>query len=181
MAERPAYNAGKLAQLMLYIASVSERDPRFGATKLAKLLYFADFEAYRELGKPITGAIYVRRPNGPMPHEFRPVREKLVSDRLAALRTEPLGDDIARERLIALQPADISAFSGEEISIVDKVIRTLWESTAAEVSDLSHQAPGWQFAKPSEEIPYEAACLPKQPTVFDEDEIAWAEEMASTL
>ena len=30
-------------------------DERFGAVKLNKILYFADFEAYRRLGEPITG------------------------------------------------------------------------------------------------------------------------------
>lgn len=36
----------RLAELILYIAEKCERDPNFGATKLNKILTFADFSAY---------------------------------------------------------------------------------------------------------------------------------------
>lgn len=40
----------KMKELILYLASRSEEDPRFSATKLNKLLFYCDFTAYRRLG-----------------------------------------------------------------------------------------------------------------------------------
>ena len=40
-----------------------------------------------------------------------------------------------RERLIALRDPKLKVFGTEEISIVDRVIRKLWDMSAAEVSD----------------------------------------------
>jgi hypothetical protein len=35
----------KMKELILYLASKSEDDPRFSSTKLNKLLFYCDFEA----------------------------------------------------------------------------------------------------------------------------------------
>ena len=44
------FNEGKFRELILYVARRSEDDKYFGAVKLNKILYFSDFNAYRELG-----------------------------------------------------------------------------------------------------------------------------------
>ena len=60
----------RLAELILYIAEKCEHDPGFGAVKLNKILAFADFSSYFETGKPITGAEYMRLPQGPAPRRL---------------------------------------------------------------------------------------------------------------
>ncbi|MEP6936295.1 MAG: type II toxin-antitoxin system antitoxin SocA domain-containing protein [Nitrospirota bacterium] len=47
------------------IAHKGKTDPRLGSVKLNKLLYYADFTAYRNLEKAITGAEYQHLPEGP--------------------------------------------------------------------------------------------------------------------
>jgi hypothetical protein len=61
----------RLRELILYIAARCERDPRFGATKLNKILLFADFLAYFRRRRPITGVEYMRLPNGPAPRRLK--------------------------------------------------------------------------------------------------------------
>lgn len=61
------YSEEKLRELILYIAQKSKTDPRCGAVKLNKLLYYADFSAYRLLGRAITGAEYQHLKKGRRP------------------------------------------------------------------------------------------------------------------
>jgi hypothetical protein len=46
------FDKEKFKELVLYLAEKCETDPSFGVTKLNKLLYYCDFVAYSELGKP---------------------------------------------------------------------------------------------------------------------------------
>lgn len=71
-----------------------------------------------------------------------------------------------QQKLLALREPDLSDFTGEEIAIVQEVIRLLWFRDASEVSDLSHQFIGWQIAALGEVIPYSTVALgtPRPPT-----------------
>ncbi len=48
----------KLRELIIHVATLSGMDEPFGATKLNKILFNADFEAYRQWGKSISGQEY---------------------------------------------------------------------------------------------------------------------------
>ena len=55
----------KLACLIHYIVWKCSDPTLLGATKLNKVLWYADAFAYMERGTPITGVTYVKRPFGP--------------------------------------------------------------------------------------------------------------------
>ena len=57
----------------------STRPDELGKTKLAKVLFFADLDAYRRTGKPITEATYVKRQHGPMPEQLYTAIKALAS------------------------------------------------------------------------------------------------------
>ena len=147
----------RLKQLILYVSGRCEDDPTFGATKLNKILYFSDFFSYLKRGKPVTGAVYQRLNNGPAPKRLVPLRDELVEGRQLVVMPKKFHD---REQLrtIALEAPDLEVFTGDGIALVDEVIRVLWGKTAAEVSELSHDA-GWRSAGHQENIPYQAAYL----------------------
>src|SRR5438309_448212 len=67
-------NEGKLRELIIHVARLSERDDSFGAIKLNKLLFKADFKAYAMWGKPLSGVEYFALENGPAP---RPMKKLL--------------------------------------------------------------------------------------------------------
>ncbi|HET6882809.1 MAG TPA: Panacea domain-containing protein [Pirellulales bacterium] len=146
----------KLRELILHICRRSEGDPKFGATKLNKLLFYADFLAYRQLGVPITGHSYQRLPNGPAPRSIVPF-----------LRSMEARGDIARSehdyfgkkqiKAVALRDADLSRFTGAEIGLVDSIIGDCWGKTAKQISDMSHRFIGWMLAEDGETIPYSVA------------------------
>ena len=70
-------NVEKLRELVLYIAEQSECDSAFGMTKLNKLLFFSDFQAYLSTGNAITGEEYQKLPNGPAPRKILPVMQSM--------------------------------------------------------------------------------------------------------
>lgn len=153
---KAAYNKDKFRELILYLAERSESDPKFGETKLNKLLFYADFIAYRELGEPITGARYQKLEWGPAAIPLVPVERELVEGGELVVRPNLIGG-WTQKKPIALRGADLSRFSGPEIALVDRVIDGLLLYGAIQVSELSHEVPAWQVAAYKEEIPYETA------------------------
>ena len=156
-------NAGesdqRLGELMLFIAKRCEDDPCFGATKLNKIIFFADFFAFRRTGKSITGCDFMRLPQGPAPRRLLPVRNRLMEDGRAILRDVALWSGHTQQRLTPLSEPDISQFSARDIAIVTSVIEHLWKKNAEEVSGLSHELPAWQLADDGETIPLESAFI----------------------
>ena len=152
----PRYQPDKFRELILYLAERSEAHPRFGETKLNKLLFYSDFIAYRELGRPITGARYQRLRWGPAAVPLMPVQAEMEAEGQLVVRTGLLGTR-AQQRPIALRSPDLSKFNGAEIALVDDLIEELWDLYAVEVSDRSHELPAWQVAADREIIPYETA------------------------
>ena len=156
----------KLAELILYVADQIRTDPTGGATKLNKILYFAEFSHMRSYGVPITGVPYQKLPEGPAPRRLRPIRDKLIESGEAFLESDQyFGYPLAR--LIPKRAADVARFSGFEIKIVDQVVSALWGKTAREVSEMSHRETGWKMVEEGDDIPYVAAYLPQNIKVTD--------------
>lgn len=151
-------NDEKLRELILFVARRSERDERFGATKLNKLLFFADFLAYVKLGSSITGQEYQKLPNGPAPRRLLPLAKQMEANGAFAWAERSYHGRSQRVP-IALREPDLSSFSADEIAIVTEVLQTHWERNARGVSDLSHQFRGWQLAQEGETIPYQMALV----------------------
>lgn len=167
-------NDDKMAELILYISDKCQSDSAFGATKLNKILFYADFSYYAKHGTPITGQEYMRLAKGPAPRHLVPIREEMVRRGDLLIRSQQFGS-WPQKRTIALRDADLREFSGEEIAMVDSVIQSLWGRTATEVSEISHRFDGWQFASDRQTIPYAAALTSEREP--DEDDYAFAAEL----
>ncbi|MCL4285393.1 MAG: DUF4065 domain-containing protein [Fimbriimonadaceae bacterium] len=154
-------DSAKLRELILYICNRCDLMPSWGRTKLAKLLYFSDFRHYRKHGRPITCAIYVCAPQGPIPDGFHDrLKELTKGGDLVEIKRE-IGD-YSELRPTAVRPANLKDFAPEEISTVEWVINEYAGLTATELSEISHREPGWMLANPGERIPYEAALISKE-------------------
>jgi hypothetical protein len=159
----------KLRELILYVAEKSAADPHFGLTKLYKILFYCDFEAYARYGAAITGCPYKKLPHGPVPADGEELlRELQASGELAIAHRVRYGYDQRPPR--SLRDADLSAFTGEEIALVHEILGQLWPLSAREVSDLSHNFIGWRAARVSEVIPYETGLIDHGPLPEEVDE-----------
>jgi antitoxin SocA-like protein len=169
----------RLQELILYIARETEADPKCGKTKLYKILFYSDFWAYQRLGRSITQQEYQRLPFGPAPRRARPVIQEMVTKAIAAWAVRDyFGRSV--QKLYALREPDLSSFSGEEIAVVQDVLRLLGPYDATEVSELSHRFIGWQLAREGETIPYSTVALgdPRPPT---QREVAYGQRLAREL
>lgn len=156
----------RFRELLVYIAQKCEEDPAFGATKLNKLLFYADFRAFFRHGQPITGAEYQRLPRGPAPRALLPVRRELAEEGAIAQEARHTGVG-EQNRVRANRDADVSLFTSSEMAIVDEVIDEFWGKNAVDVSNQSHGI-AWSSRRDGDSIPYEAAYLSDEPVTDDD-------------
>lgn len=165
--EKQRRDPRKLRELILYVAWRTRDDPNCGAVKLNKILYHAEFRAYRELGHSISGTPYVALEYGPAPIELRPIRKNLEITGDARVVQVPMGPQ-AQDRIVAQRDADTTIFTREELEITDAVIKELWSMHWSTLSVDTHRLPGWLAARPTQaEIPYETAFLSNDITEED--------------
>jgi hypothetical protein len=157
------YDPERFRELLVYVARKTGDDPRFGDVKVNKVLWFADFRAYNELGRPITGARYHKLALGPAAAAFKPARDALVGDGALKVGSRMAG---TRQQTVtkALREANTDLFTDEQLRLVDEIIAWLGPKSANDVSDLSHeQSPGWQMVEHKQTIPYETALISTDP------------------
>ena len=163
-AEMVNYDEAKLRELILYVAGRLQADPRAGAVKLNKILWWAECAAMRTFGRTITGAEFQKLENGPAPRRLVPVRKELVESGDARIEpTSYMGK--TQQRLVPQRDADLGGFSPDELRLVDEVIDALWDKTAGEVSSASHGEIGWRIAEFGETIPVSTAFLADEAVV----------------
>ena len=166
------FEPDKFRELIVYIARSAAEDPRFGAVKLNKVLYYADFAAYRQLGQPITGATYRKFFEGPAPVELPDVRRELIDSGDATSEERPyFAGSVVRLVIRTGREPNRELFRPGELELVDSVIDFFEGKTAREVSDFSHKEPGWVIAEDREVIPYETAWLSSEPISQEMEEM----------
>lgn len=168
----------KFRELILLLASLSEKDPRFSATKLNKLLFFCDFASFRSAGEPITGEAYQKLQYGPAPRRLLPVLKGLIEDG-ACIELEREHFGRRQRRVVALRLPDVDVFTAREVYLVEQIVRDLWDASASEISDISHEFVGWKAAKLGEDIPYETVYVGDPNGPVGEDEIEFCRALAS--
>jgi hypothetical protein len=144
----------RLQELMLYIVEKCGSDQRFGATKLNKILFWSDFYAYAQNGRPLTGVEYMREKHGPVPKRLVPIRDELVNRGDLDVTERQLFNGQTQTRFFARRAADMSLFSSGELELVNQVIDYLRDQTAKEVSDATHGR-AWKSVPNGTLLPYE--------------------------
>ncbi|MBZ0221050.1 MAG: SocA family protein [Candidatus Methylomirabilis sp.] len=164
----------KLKELILYIADKCKEDHSFGATKLNKILFLADMNAYAFRGTPITGAKYMHKPNGPVAKRMLPACEALRKEKRAEIKQENyLG--FIKKKVVPLKGANVSMFTEEELSIVNMAIEETRSYSATQLSQWTHTLNPWLLSSDGEEIPYSSVfVLLRLP--IEEDGISWAKK-----
>ena len=157
MRHDPKFNKGKFRELVLYLAEKSADDPHFGAVKLNKLLFYADFASYQNTGQPITGSRYQKLEFGPAPRPLLPVLKELEKE--GRCRTVHSRLDSRQKRVVPVGDVDLSLFSQDEIALIDDVVEAFRGQNAAQVSALSHRFVGWEIAEIGEDIAYQTALV----------------------
>ncbi|MGH9156801.1 MAG: Panacea domain-containing protein [Acidimicrobiales bacterium] len=152
------YDEAKFTELLVYVADRLRNDRAGGATKLNKVLFFAEFTHLRRHHAVISGCEFQKLPHGPGPRQLLPVRRRV----LAAGEAELIEEDFLgrpQQRLVPRRAADLSVFTEVELASIDDVLEQLEGMTGTQVSKLSHHEPGWRLTEIGETIPFATAFL----------------------
>lgn len=149
-----------------------------GKTKLCKLLYFLDFEHFKETGRSVTGLEYSAWKMGPVPVElFEEIDmpEPDMAAKVSFLETQTsFNTPMCRVHPIA--EFDDSHFSKRELRIMERLAGEYKESPAEDMIEATHlQNEPWHKiyideGKKQQLIPYNLAILKQE-----------AEEMAEAI
>jgi uncharacterized phage-associated protein len=154
--------------MIVLFSELSEGDIYFGATKLNKLLFFADFLSFLNYEASISGGEYEARPEGPMLRGFYDLRDQMTGKDIEVRPQDFRGYE--QHKTFALRPANVAAFSSEEMGTIMRVLNEYRSMNASQISALSHEFLGWQAVDFGEVIPYETALVSTRELTLDEYE-----------
>lgn len=147
-----------------------------GATKLNKILWFADLEHYRQHGDTITGlAAYIRMPKGPVPDGIESALKKL-KDGGAVCERRSRVIDYDRREFVWLKEPDLSMFTADEIDTLNVFIDIIRKQPAGFISDVTHKDALWKVLENRDQMSVRAAAVvPRAPSP---KELGWAQAHA---
>jgi len=163
-------DAVKLKAVVHYICARCRPDPsNLGATKLHKILWYADGQTYTRLGRAIVGEDYTRQPHGPMSVHLDSAIRELEREGLLATRMVAFQGKQKREYIASGVP-DVSFLDQREMRILDEAIRNITQDhTASSISEKSHDHL-WEIARVGERIPYQQQLLTRFVPLTEEDQ-----------
>ncbi len=168
----------RLSEAIVYVAGRLADDPvARGAVKLNKILWWADFESFRERGRSVTGAVYQKIAEGPAPVRLLPTRTKLLQSGAVEMKKRDSGVRGSPEQVLHALRDPEPVFDDDDLSYLDSALSKFHGMTGKQCSDFSHCASaGWQTVGEKEIIPYETAFVDTRP--LTESERAWGRSVA---
>src|SRR3989338_1219606 len=129
-----------------------------GKKKLAKLLYFADFDLYEKNQKSITGDVYRAFPMGPVPSALEEITaEMAVKKTLGIEQVEEREGYNPTEVYTCFAEPDVSVFDDEEKKMLDRIVVKYGHLNGKQLEELSHAEAPYIGTELRKEIPYELA------------------------
>ncbi len=147
--ERPNYT--KYKQMILAFLKLNTRIPK---TKLAKLLYFADFAWYYKHMQSMSGMQYRKIQYGPVADAyFRLIDEMFDAGEIAIENTDKGAMMISATR--AGKKEDGSKLSKEETALIAKIDTKWKEKKTEEIVSFTHKQMPYLFAEDNDIVSYE--------------------------
>jgi len=177
----PDFDRQRFREAILYVCSLMENVRDISETKLHKILYYADREAYVALGEAITGESYIRHQYGPYSERLEDTLDLLDKEGALLIREfKNDGVELSPETQTcpkSFRRPNEDLFSEEELKILTRTARQIFGVDTETVSQESHDI-AWRSVDPFEEIPYETGYLAVTEPDDREEVHEWAKEMA---
>ena len=168
----------RLAEALLHVARRSEDDHSGrGAAKLATMLWWADFESFRTRHRSVTGAAYLKMPEGPAPIGLEAAEDHLVACG-AAVRERHATLSVGSEAVLVGRRPPKPLLDDDDLEMLDMSVKQFSGMSAAEcLQFVGQESFGWRTVGWRQILRYESSIIdPRPPT---ESERAWARAVAA--
>ena len=152
----PKISEKKYKEVILYLAEKLGGEIR-GKKKLAKLLYFVDFDFFEKFEKSLTGDVYKALPMGPFPATMEKILADMVKEKKISIKHEKERADYNSTEIYKTKKKAEVNFSEEERQILDRVVLKYGHLSGKQLEDLTHAEAPYIGTAPNQEIAYELA------------------------
>jgi uncharacterized phage-associated protein len=127
----------KLAQAVVFFGHNMRK---LGKVKLFKLLYFLDFEHFRDTGRSVTGLDYFAWKMGPVPRSLFEELDagEVTWDSTVQFQKRGLGDKGWMLTVRPLAPFDATLFSRRELRLLTRLAQEFRDSEADDMVEATH-------------------------------------------
>lgn len=125
-------------------------DGKITKTKLAKLVYLADFIWYYESSKPMSGMTYRKLPRGPVSDVYFRALDEMEED--GTIKREPSGNAIMFS--LVEKEAPTGRLTEEEVDLIKKIGEAWRGKSTDDIVNFTHEQLPWQICLDGEVIPY---------------------------
>lgn len=141
----------KLQEIIAHcIAYGAMKDGKITKTKLAKLIYLADFAMFYNFLTPMTGFEYKKLPYGPVTVEFFSVLEYMIAHGIALEEKKGAADLIS-----LIEEPERELLSKSELELIRKIANKWSMHNTESIVDFTHEQLPWKISRDNEVIPYE--------------------------
>lgn len=152
-ADGVAPNYTKYKQMIVAFLRSGSTDGRVPKTKLAKLLYLADFAWFYKHLHSMSGMRYIRRAYGPVPNAYFRALEELELE--GKINIERKGDALLVSLGAGATKDTQSELSKDEQALVQRIAKKWQDKRTQEIVAFTHAQLPYAICKPDETIPYE--------------------------
>ena len=139
--------------ILAYLRTASSADGKIPKTKLAKLLYLADFSWFYKNLQCMSGMPYRRIQYGPVPDMyFRAVDELEETGKISIDRKD---DVILISENKSMEKQLLSNLTKEEVSLISEIAKKWKGKRTSEIVAFTHNQLPYKICTPDEIIPYE--------------------------
>ncbi len=146
----------KFQNAALYFAQKCKQNT-VGLKKMAKLLYYLDFDHYEKHFESVTGAKYIHWKMGPVPENYYNLIDEMAIAGLIAKESKDLGYENPMQLITPLRKPKLSIFKKSEIDEMNKVIEMWGQFSGKDLEEASHNDVTFTLTELNEEIPYQLA------------------------
>jgi len=160
---QPNYEKYK-EMILAYLRKGSSTDGKILKTKLAKMLYLADFAWYYYHLESMSGMQYRRMPYGPVPGiYFRAIAEL---EETGKITIDHKSDMFLVSENRGSRSRSLEKISKEEMGLIEKIAKKWKKKKTSEIVDFTHGQLPYKICSPDEIIPYELITQEDPENVF---------------
>ena len=128
----------------------ADSDGKITKTKLAKLVYLADFIWYYRNSSPMSGMTYRKLPRGPVADVYFRALDELEEE--GVIIREPKGQAVLFS--LVEREAPTSKLSDDELDLIVKISKAWQGKSTGDIVNFTHEQLPWQICREGEVIPY---------------------------